>query len=85
MRKVLIATALTIFAGTVSVSAAAFEIEPQGNQLLINKPKIEIPDQSFEEIACYGCLSTTTGRPRTKYIRGYMKSNGTYVNSYYKS
>ena len=85
MKKVLIATAITIFTGTVGASAAAFEMEDQGNQLLINKPKIEASDQYFEVLACYGCISTTTGRPRTKYIRGHYRSNGTYVSGYYKS
>ena len=80
MRRILIATALTIFAGTVSASATAFEIANQGRQLLINKPKIEMPNQNFEVLACFGCLSTTTGQPHPNYMSGYTKSNGTYIS-----
>ena len=85
MSRILIATALTIFAGTVSALAAAFEIANQGRQLLIKKPKIEMSNQNFEVLACFGCLSTTTGQPLPKYIWGHMKSNGTYISDYYKS
>jgi hypothetical protein len=34
---------------------------------------------------CYGCISSITGRPRTNYVSGYTRSNGTYVNSYWRS
>jgi hypothetical protein len=35
--------------------------------------------------SCYGDLSTATGRPRTNYVRGYFRRDGTYVGSYYRS
>jgi hypothetical protein len=34
---------------------------------------------------CYGCISSITGRPRTNYVTGYTRSNGTYVNGYWRS
>ena len=34
---------------------------------------------------CYGCISSITGRPRTNYVSGYTRSNGTYVNGYWRS
>jgi hypothetical protein len=33
----------------------------------------------------YGKISKKTGRPRTKYVRGYYRKNGTYVRGYYRS
>jgi hypothetical protein len=36
-------------------------------------------------VAYYGEISGSTGRPKTNYVNGYYKSNGTYVDSYYRS
>ena len=36
-------------------------------------------------VAYYGEISETTGRSKTNYVNGYYKSNGTYVDSYYRS
>jgi hypothetical protein len=33
----------------------------------------------------YGMISTVTGLPRTNYVHGYMRKNGTYVRPYYRS
>ncbi|TCK30138.1 hypothetical protein EV667_0225 [Ancylobacter aquaticus] len=33
----------------------------------------------------YGAMSCVTGRPRTTYVRGYYRRNGTYVRPYYRS
>lgn len=35
--------------------------------------------------ACYGQPSETTGRPRTEYVQGYTRRDGTYVSGYYRS
>ena len=37
------------------------------------------------ELSCYGCTSETTGRPRTEYVRPHVRSNGTYVDGYWRS
>ena len=36
-------------------------------------------------LACYGCISESTGRPRLEYVQPHFRSNGTYVNGYYRS
>lgn len=41
--------------------------------------------QPSECIAYYGEISAKTGRPKTKYVKGYYKKNGTYVKGYYRS
>lgn len=33
----------------------------------------------------YGEISKPTGRPKTIYVRGYYKKDGTYVRSHYRS
>jgi len=35
--------------------------------------------------SCYGQVSDTTGQPRTNYVSGYSRDNGTYVDPYYRS
>jgi hypothetical protein len=35
--------------------------------------------------SCYGAISDVTGRPRTTFVSGYTRSDGTYVGSYYRS
>jgi hypothetical protein len=34
---------------------------------------------------CYGCISSITNRPKTIYVKGYYRRNGTYVHPHYKS
>jgi hypothetical protein len=38
-----------------------------------------------ESGSCYGDISTTTGLPKTTYVNGYYRRNGTYVRSYFRS
>lgn len=38
-----------------------------------------------ESLGCYGQISTTTGLPRTEYVSGYVRKDGTYVRPYYRS
>ncbi|BCM17518.1 hypothetical protein MJ8_12840 [Mesorhizobium sp. J8] len=33
----------------------------------------------------FGAVSCLTGLPKTNYVRGYFRKNGTYVRSYYRS
>ena len=38
-----------------------------------------------ENNSYYGEISTNTGRPKTVYVRGYYRKDGTYVRSHYRS
>lgn len=38
-----------------------------------------------ENGTCYGDLSTATGRPKTSYVSGYTRKDGTYVRGHYRS
>jgi hypothetical protein len=71
-----VATALSAHAGTIQVIDPGFETQKL----------IYMPDQGQNfELACYGCASSTTGRPRTNFVRPHYRSNGTFVDGYYRS
>lgn len=38
-----------------------------------------------ENNSCYGDISVRTGRPKTTYVNGYYRRDGTYVRSHYRS
>jgi hypothetical protein len=38
-----------------------------------------------ENGSCYGDISPLTGRPKTVYVHGYFRRDGTYVRSHYRS
>jgi len=38
-----------------------------------------------ENGSCYGDISSETGRPKTVYVRGYTRRDGTYVRGQYRS
>ena len=35
--------------------------------------------------SCYGDISPVTGKPKTVYVNGYYRKDGTYVRGYYRS
>ena len=51
-----------------------------GNDVLINRADAA---NSFTAI-CYGCISESTGLPRTEYVRPHFKS-GRYVGGHHRS
>jgi outer membrane protein assembly factor BamE (lipoprotein component of BamABCDE complex) len=55
----------------------------------INKSSTKSNEISFpffaENGSYYGQISEITGRPKTVYVRGYYRKDGTYVRSYYRS
>lgn len=38
-----------------------------------------------ENASYYGEVSDYTGRPKTVYVRGYFRKDGTYIRSHYRS
>jgi len=48
------------------------------------QPSYSIPRVS-ENGSYYGQISENTGRPKTVYVRGYYRKDGTYVRSHYRS
>ena len=86
MKNIVIATITAAILGTSTASAALFQpYMTDGQLLLINKPIMETSIQGGEEISCYGCISPRTGRFRNEYVRPHFRSNGTYVNGYFRS
>lgn len=55
-----------------------------------NLPDVEIPDYDVPSYGpdpgnTYGQISEANGRPRTNYLQGYTRSDGTHVSGYYRS
>ena len=48
------------------------------------QPSYSIP-RAAENGTYYGQISENTGRPKTVYVRGYYRKDGTYVRSHYRS
>ena len=43
------------------------------------------PPSCAENGSCYGDISTETFRPKTVYVRSYVRRDGTYVRSHFRS
>jgi hypothetical protein len=57
------------------------------NENLRYSPKFDISKHTFcaENGSCRGDISFITGRPKTIFITGYNRKDGTYVRSHYRS
>jgi hypothetical protein len=42
-------------------------------------------DATRQRATGYGAISAITGNPRTSYVSGYTRQDGTRVNAYYRS
>jgi hypothetical protein len=62
-----------------TVSAPIDSSAPLDTRLTPAKPPVA------ENGSYYGEISETTGRPKTVYVRGYYRKDGTYVRSHYRS
>ncbi|MDC0378976.1 hypothetical protein OAM79_00615 [Litorivicinus sp.] len=76
---ILSVTSLNSQAGVFGDTTKLSGPEVQVNQITPNLDLFK-----FEQ-ACYGCISPSTGRPRTEYVQPHFRSNGTYVNGYWRS
>ena len=83
MKKILISAAVALITATTaySVSASPFTGIENDPNVLVNKPVV----QQTDEVACYGCISPNTGRIRNNYVSPHYRSNGTFVNGYWRS
>ena len=81
MKKTLIAVAIALISATTAVSASPFSSPYTDPNVLVNKPIVAVMD----ELACYGCISPSTGRIRDGYVTPHFRSNGSFVGGYYRS
>jgi hypothetical protein len=81
MKNIIIAAAIALISATTVVSASPFSLNGTNPEVLINKPIVKVMD----ELACYGCISPNTGRVRDGYVRPHTRSNGSFVNGYWRS
>jgi len=56
---------------------------PPGGYAYQAPPSSAVP--KCEGVGCYGATSAATGLPRTTYVSGYTRKDGTYVRPYYRS
>ena len=70
---------------TVNDENSVFPFNDLNRDVLIHKPVFDADDNNEFILSCYGCISTETHRPRTEYVRPHVRSNGTYVNGYWRS
>ena len=81
MKKIIIAAAIALMSATTTVSANPFSSIYSDPNVLVNKPIVAVMD----ELACYGCISPSTGRIRDGYVTPHFRSNGSFVGGYYRS
>jgi Bacterial SH3 domain len=59
-----------------------------GSNILAYEAPSTAPVPSYKplpQLDGYGAISNITGRPKTTYVRGYYRKNGTYVRPHYRS
>ena len=78
---------VSIFAGVCTDrTAPAVQHEPVGaTQVPPRSASAPITPACSESGSCYGDISTITGLPKTNYVSGYTKRDGTVVRGYYRS
>ena len=84
---------ITLITSAIALSIASFGIQAaiydhtsglSGPEIQVNQITPALDLFKFEQ-ACYGCISPSTGRPRTEYVQPHFRSNGTFVNGYWRS
>ena len=85
MKNLIIAATVAFISATSAASASP--LAPVGHSFIEPDVLINMPNTiaGGEELACYGCFSTTTGRIRNNYVRPHVRSNGSFVNGYWRS
>ena len=85
MKKLIIAATVAFISATSAASASP--LAPVGHSFIEPDVLINMPNTiaSGDEMACWGCFSTNTGRIRSNYVRPHVRSNGSFVNGYWKS
>lgn len=78
MRRILIAAVVVSL--TVSGGALAQTVYQPPKPYTYSPPKP--PQAPYQN---YGSISSTTGRPMTNTVSGYVRRDGTYVNPYARS
>jgi len=71
---------VTAVASNASASPMGPAFDYEQNKELTNNP-VMIND----ELACFGCISPDTGRIRDGYVQPHFRSNGSFVNGYWRS
>ena len=85
MKKLILSTIIGATLLASSAIASPFNSYGEGlnKDFLIYKPATQ--SEATMEQVCFGCISPSTGRPRTNFVSPHFRSNGTFVNGYWRS
>tara|TARA_Y100001934_G_scaffold232329_1_gene281054 strand:+ start:64 stop:321 length:258 start_codon:yes stop_codon:yes gene_type:complete len=85
VKKLILSTIIGTTLLASSAIASPFNSFGEGLQkdFLIYKPATQ--SEVTMEQACFGCISPSTGRPRMNFVSPHFRSNGTFVNGYWRS
>ena len=74
--------ASSVTSGPTARAVSAYAPIPKSTSAL--PPPVSSPACS-ESGSCYGDISAITGLPKTNYVNGYVRKDGTAVRGYYRS
>jgi hypothetical protein len=78
MNKIIVAAGFALMSATSAVAASPFSS-------IYSDPNVLVNVAAMDELACYGCVSPSTGRVRDGYVSPHIHSNGSYINGYWRS
>ena len=81
MKNIIVAAAFAVISSATVVSASPSSFNSINPDILVNKPVVA----EMDELACMGCISPNTGRIRDGYVAPHIRSNGAFVNGYWRS
>jgi hypothetical protein len=73
-----------ITATATTETAGVTPVVPPTSSVVVPRSPGFVPSCS-ETGSCYGDISKLTGMPKTTFVHGYFRKNGTYVGSYFRS
>lgn len=71
---------LTAMASSASATPMGSTFDVEQENVLTNNPTV-----TNDELACYGCISPSTGGFRNNYVTPHFRSNGSFVSGYWRS
>ena len=85
MKKLIIAATVAFISATSAASASP--LAPVGHSFIEPDVLINMPNTiaNGDEMACWGCISNETGRIRNNYVTPHFRSDGSFVNGYWRS
>ena len=74
-----------VTATATTETAKVTPIVPPTSSVVVPRSSPGFVPACSETGSCYGDISKLTGMPKTTFVHGYFRKNGTYVGSYFRS